>query len=731
MNHDGLLDNSNVELNMIEANIINPQNVKYNIKPGQDDWAHTQELDPEKILINEKTVYAVDQAMNVVITDANGYVLYGNQNIFDLTLYSPAELIGGHTRIFNANYHSKEFFQEMWNTIKSGKIWRGDLKNKRKDGAIIWVRLIITPLLNNDGVPYQFVALKEDITEKKEIEFQLAQKDKQLSALTYNSYDIVGIINQYGEITYLNPAFERVLGFPSFETIGSNLVSFLVDDDLPFWSKMLKEIIKQPTDPIRHQLKIKHKSGSIRWCDVAFTNYLDDPHIKGIVFNFRDITNQKEANDRINHLAHFDFLTGLPNRRHFEHYLQESLLSTKNTDSMISVWFCDLDGFKHINDTLGHDIGDGLLSEVGKRIQQFFEGKAFVARLGGDEFAIVMPNSDDFNQLNDLADKLINAINQPFTVDEYHLNISASIGISTYPMAGEDMKTLVKNADVAMYQAKHDGKNHFQMYIPSMDQNSYKSFIIKNDLNYAIEKNQLFVMYQPRIHTKTNKIVGAEALIRWDHPKLGLVSHSEFIPFAEESGFIIPLGNWIIKDVCLQLKRWQSIGLPPIKVSVNISVKQLIHPKFSQRVKQILDETGLDPKWLEIEITEGVLLHKEGQAILSLQDLKKQGISITLDNFGAGYSAFNYLIKYDFDVIKIDRSIFENIHEEPHTFEIANAIINLAKRLNKKVVAEGIETQSQMDELVKTSCDEFQGFIFSKPVTAHDFVQFLESDQLM
>lgn len=727
MKNSDFIDSKVGKLKRLDPHVIDPHVVHSPLGIMDEHWNQLPEHDPKKIVINEKTIYAVDRAMNVVITDLDGNVLYGNQNIFDLTLYTPKELIGGHTRIFNAHFHSKEFFKEMWNTILAGEIWRGDLKNKRKDGKIIWVRLIITPLLDKSGKPYQFVALKEDITEKKEIEFQLAQKDKQLSALTYNSYDIVGIINQFGEITYLNPAFERVLGFSSFESIGTNLEAFFDKEDIFFWKSMLQEIIDKPTAPIRHQVKIKHKKGSMCWFDVAFTNYLEDPHINGIVFNFRDFTKQKKATDKVKQIANYDFLTGLPNRRHFENHLRESLKNAKKNQNRFALLFLDLDGFKHINDTLGHDIGDGLLKEVAQRITGFFEEKAFVGRLGGDEFAIIIPNVNQFEYLNKLAEDLVRAFNEPFSVAEYRLNVSASIGISIYPIAGEDMKTLLKNADVAMYEAKHNGKNHYQLYIPSMDQDSYKSFLLKNDLSYAIDREQFFMVYQPRIELKTNKVVGAEALIRWSHPELGFVSHLEFIPFAEESGFIIPLGEWVLTNVCKQIKQWQMQGLPSVVVSVNISVMQLIYPKFIQRVREILEESNLDPGWLEFEITEGVLLQKEGQAKKSLKSIKEMGISIALDNFGTGYSAFNYLIKHDFDVIKIDRSILENIHEDQNTFEIANAIVNLVKRLKKKVVAEGIETLSQLNELKKTGCDQFQGFICSKPVDKDEFSKFLQA----
>lgn len=692
-------------------------------------WNHIPDHDPEKILINEKTVYAVDQAMNVVLTDLDGNILYGNQNIFDLTLYTPEELLGKSTKIFNAGYHSKEFFQEMWETIQAGKIWRGDIKNRRKDGKIIWVRLIITPLLDQNGKPFQFLALKEDITEKKEMEFRLAQKDKQLSALTKNSYDIVGIIDKDGSISYLNPAFERVLGFSTFDTIGKNFVDYLHSKDASLGKNILQHLAEHPNQSIRHQLKFKHKDRSIRWCDVAFNNYLDDPYIHGIVFNLRDFTQQKEASDIVDHLANYDYLTGLPNRRHFESQLRDSLKSAKMKQTQMAVVFLDLDGFKNINDTLGHEIGDGLLKEVGHRLSSIVDCNTFVGRLGGDEFSIIIQSIPNKNYLLGVADALVQSFCIPFTVGEYELNISSSIGISIFPDAGEDIKTLLKHADIAMYHAKHSGKNHYQIYQPSMDRDSYKLFLLKNDLTKALEKEQFFMVYQPKIGPDGKEVVGAEAYIRWSHPELGFITHLEFIHFAEESGFIIPLGEWILKTVSRQMKAWQDQGYPALKVSVNISVMQLMCRHFLKDVKKILAETGLEAKWLEFEINEAVLCHKEKQVKKSLDGIKKLGISLALDHFGTGYSALNFVVKHQFNVIKIDHHMIDEIVNNGEcSHNVALEMVKLIQKLHIEVIAVGVETAHQFAFLANKGFDAYQGFYFSKPMEKEQFAKkFLSS----
>ncbi len=670
--------------------------------------------------------YAVDQSMNIVITDIDGYILYVNSSCYELIHYQPDELIGVHTKIFNAGYHSGDFFKEMWETILSGEIWRGDVKNRKKDGNHVWVRMRIIPILSESGTPYQFVALREDITEKKEMEFQLALKDKQLSALTKYSYDVVGIIDHLGVITYQNPAFERVLGYKTTDTLGSNILTYLDEKELAKGKTLLNKFAKVTDVPINRQIRIKHKNGTMRWCDVALTNYLNDPHIQGIVFNIRDITKQKESSEIVNQIAYFDFLTGLPNRRHFEDLLKDTLQNAESSNRRVALLFLDLDGFKTINDTLGHEIGDGLLIKVAQRISRGFEKKAIIGRLGGDEFSIIIPNMFDFKYLHKFASSLVRIFNRPFIVEDFELNVSASIGISIYPLAGKDMKTLLKHADVAMYQAKKEGKNHYQLYSPSMDLNGYKAFLLKNDLKKALDEEQFFVVYQPRVNPNTHKLMGCEALIRWNHPIFGLVSPLEFIPYAEETGFIIPLGEWILTSVCSQAKEWQRQGLQPIKVSVNISAIQLLHPNFAKNVKNILKESGLEPEWLELEITETVLLNKEDQALKALEKLSSMGFTIALDDFGTGYSALNYLTKYKFDVIKIDRSILKNIPNDGESYEVANAIVRLAQTLKKKVVAEGIETSVQLALVAKMGCDEFQGYICSKPAEVDIFKKFLE-----
>ena len=675
--------------------------------------------------IIKKVRFAVEETIKVVVTNHKGFILFVNQNCCKLSNYSPEELIGRHTSLFNSGYHPPEFFANLWGTLLSGSIWKGELRNKRKDGSLYWVHMKIVPVLNHLGEPYQFVSLQEDITAQKKREFELTKKDKQLSALTKNSTDVVGIYDANGTILYQNSALAIVLGYKMEETLGLNIFDFVFGTSVKKGETFLNRIKKNPKKPIRMQHRIKHKDGSVRWCDVVHTNYLDDPYINGIVFNLRDFTEQMEATQSAYQLAYYDYLTGLPNRRLFEKQLQIVLEQCVASYKRFALMYLDLDGFKNINDNLGHEVGDILLQKVAERISATFEKKAFIGRLGGDEFSLIFPNMISLKYLHNMSKKMLLIFSRPFLVRDIELFVSPSVGISIFPFGGRDIKTLLKNADVAMYSAKNGGKNNYQIYSPAMDENAYKKFLLKNDLKKAISEEQFFVVYQPRVNPSTHEINGVEALIRWNHSNFGPVSPLEFIPYAEETGLIIPLGYWILTKVCKQVKQWQREGIKPIKASVNISAIQLLQTDFISSVQSILKKTKLAPEWLELEITETVLLNKEDIAIATLEKLREMGITIALDDFGTGYSSLNYLVKYKFDVIKIDRSILKNIPNDIESYEIANAIVKLAQKLNKTVVAEGIETPSQLALIEKMGCNEFQGYICSQPVKEEQIKQFL------
>jgi diguanylate cyclase (GGDEF)-like protein len=452
-----------------------------------------------------------------------------------------------------------------------------------------------------------------------------------------------------------------------------------------------------------------------------------------------DISKRKQAEKQINHLAYYDSLTGLPNRQFFTDRLTRCLKNIKRNKGYAAVLFFDIDDFKRINDTLGHSIGDSLLKELASRItecirendsvsrQNIFKGEDFsLSRLGGDEFIILLSNIRAPEDAVIVAQRLMKAISQPFQLKDHEIIVTMSIGIAICPDDGLDANTIVRNADMAMYKAKSQGKNNYQFYTKSMNEIIYKRLMIENDLRRAIDNNELQLNYQPRIDGQTGVISSMEALLRWNRPGKGLVSPAEFIPVAEDTGLIIPIGEWVLKTACSQNLAWQESGLPPMTVSVNISGKQFQREDFMATILRVLEYSSLDPKYLELEVTENILMKNVNSNIDIMKQLSELGIRISIDDFGTGYSSFNYLKHFPVNVLKIDKSFIDDITNNAKDLAIVSAIILMAHSLNLTVVAEGVEEIEQLELLLDYKCDEIQGYYYSRPLPANEFVDFVK-----
>lgn len=422
----------------------------------------------------------------------------------------------------------------------------------------------------------------------------------------------------------------------------------------------------------------------------------------------------------VKHMAYHDALTGLPNQRLFKIRLNNALEDAKRNGGMIAVLYMDLDRFKMINDTLGHNVGDMLLQNVAKRITGCLREKDTVSRQGGDEFTILMPGLTR-KEVERSVKNILDAFANPFLLHEHQLYMTPSIGISLYPTCGDHADILIKNADTAMYRVKEKGKNAYQFFNETMGMQVSQKLNMENALRKALKNDQLLLLYQPKFNVRTGKIKGVEALIRWEHPELGLVSPADFIPLAEETGLIIPIGRWVLERACAQCKKWQSEGMPGISVAVNLSMVQLKQENFVKTIKQALNETGLDPKFLEIEITESVAMNKE-LFIHKLTAIKKLGVGISIDDFGTGYSSFGYIKQLPIDTLKIDRSFVHDITNSEDDAAIVQAIIAMAHILKLKVIAEGVETGEQYALLKQQDCDAVQGYYLSRPLAAEDIV---------
>jgi len=445
----------------------------------------------------------------------------------------------------------------------------------------------------------------------------------------------------------------------------------------------------------------------------------------GRVWSFRDITQQKRAEEKLNYLANFDSLTALPNRTLFYDRLEQAIRRAPWHKRSVAVMFLDLDRFKNINDTLGHPLGDLLLKAVAECLTHCVREGDTVARLGGDEFVLIL---DDLAQPRDtlrIAQKILRTLSNSYNLKGQEVFITASIGIAVYPNDGKDCETLLKNADAAMYRAKDQGRNNCQLYSPALNAKISERMELENSLRHALERGEILVHYQPIVDVATGQINRMEALVRWKRPDIGIVSPVKFIPLAEETGLIVPIGEWILRTACAQNKAWQSAGLPPIRMAVNLSASQFQQQNLAEMIANTLDEVDLDPKYLELELTESIIMKNTETTLATLLQLDALGIDISVDDFGTGYSSLSYLKRFPVTTLKIDGSFIRDITTDPDDRAIVTAIITLASSLKLKVVAESVETDQQLQILRSLHCDQMQGYLFSKPLPVEEATQLL------
>jgi len=586
----------------------------------------------------------------------------------------------------------------------------------------IWIEALQMWLWISVYCPKQgyFVAVFDVITERKNTEMQLHK----LAQAVEQSPESIVITNLKGDIEYVNEAFVSRSGYSREEIIGKNPRILMSGNTPPeTFASLWKSLLLGESWSGEFYNRSKQGKDYIELAVVGPIRH--EGHVTHYVSIQEDITAKKEAETRLEHLAHFDLLTGLPNQSLLRDHFKFAVSLAERNNQHIAVMFLDLDHFKIINDTLGHSIGDQLLMKVSKRIKSLIRNEDIVSRLGGDEFIFILSNTNSYGA-SLVATKLIEAVSAPYQIDHHELIATPSIGIAMYPDDGSDLESLLKNADVAMYRVKEAGRNDFRFYTQSMQANSARNLQLSIALRNALSQNQLHLEYQPQVSTQDGHLVGAEALLRWRHPELGNISPAEFIPLAESSGLIIPIGEWVLRTAAKQMKSWMdNREFPPMVMAVNLSAVQFRHVKLPERISAILNEVGLPPENLELELTEAIAMDDPLAAIAVMDNLYARGIRMSIDDFGTGYSSLSYLKKFKVYKLKIDQSFVRDISDDPDDKAIVTAIINMASSLNMKTIAEGVETAAQLAFLRLHGCDEVQGYYFSKPLMAEEFENYV------
>ena len=560
---------------------------------------------------------------------------------------------------------------------------------------------------------------------RRRAEEALRDSERRFRALIEHSSDILTVLDARGRILYESPSVERLLGHTAGELMGAALEEHVHPEDRHALATALAQSAGAST-PVAAEFRMRVRGGEWRSLEASVSNLLDNVEVGGIVLNSRDITARKQDEEMIRHLAYFDALTGLPNRMLFDDRLAQALAHSRRRGARgLAIMSLDLDRFKTINETLGHGAGDELLRTAAARLSAVLREEDTIGRLGGDEFLFLLPEIDDVEDAARVARKVLTELVAPFSVHGHELHLTASVGIAMFPLDGGDAETLIRNADAALHRAKEQGGNRYQLYAPAMNAIAFKRLVLENSLRRAIEREELRLHYQPLVSLRDGTFVGVEALIRWQHPELGLVSPAEFIPLAEETGLIVQLTHWVLRTACRQMKEWQDAGLELMTVSVNISAQRFSAVNLPVAVSEALSAAGLDGRHLCLELTESVMMEDAEETIATLLELKKLDVKISIDDFGTGYSSLSYLKRLPIDTLKIDQSFVRNTPADSDDAAIAMLIISMAHNLNLSVVAEGVETEEQMRLLRSQQCDIMQGYLVSRPLPGAEMTEML------
>jgi diguanylate cyclase (GGDEF)-like protein/PAS domain S-box-containing protein len=604
--------------------------------------------------------------------------------------------------------------------LQSGKSIASEVVLQNGDGVERQMVKHISSFTSPDGKPVGLIGVLTDITDFKQVKRALEASEGRFQVLTESAMDIVTVLDADGVITYQSPSVRHLLGVDPQQMVGRSQYDFVHEDDVSSMRVRFAELVKNGYIDKPFEFRVQARDGSWRVLESMGKSCLDVPAVRGIVVNTRDVTERRAIEQRVAHLAYHDALTGLPNRSLMQERISSAISRAERSAKKFAVMFIDIDNFKNINDSLGHDAGDDLLRRVAHRLSESVRAHDTIARQGGDEFIVLLDELEGHQGATRVAQKILQSLRSTFKVNGADQHVSGSIGIAVYPDDGTDASTLLKNADTAMFHSKSLGKNTFQFFTPQMTIAVKRRAALESSLRVAVKNNNFSLVYQPQIDLNTGAIVAYEALVRWVTEQGGVMMPGEFIPLAEETGLINELGRWVLEESCRQNKAWHDMGLPKRRIAVNLSARQLSDKNFVEVLNAILERTGLAPEYLELEITESQVMRQGEGSVALLNEIAAMGIHLAVDDFGTGYSSLSYLKRLPISKLKIDQSFVRDITVDPNDTAIVVAIINMAKSLDLDVIAEGIETAGQLSLLRAKGCSVGQGYYFSVPLSAKE-----------
>jgi diguanylate cyclase (GGDEF)-like protein/PAS domain S-box-containing protein len=696
---------------------------------------HTQTLKTLRLALQEKSQLALAIAnisTGVVITDPNqpnNPVIFVNAAFSTLTGYTSEEVLGKNCRFLQGVDSDPAVIQQIREAILQVKPIFCTILNYRKDGTPFWNELTINPVFDENGRLINFIGLQSDVTARKHAEVALRESEERYALAVQGANDGIWDWNLKSGKVYYSPRWKAMLGYreTEIEDVIEEWFDRIHPEDVHWVKRNLKEHLDGLTSHFEQEYRVLHRDGGHRWilCRGLAVHDADGKTTR-MAGSQTDLTAWKQVEEKLVHDALHDTLTGLPNRVLLMERLRHAIQLCQRSYSLFAVLFLDLDRFKVINDSLGHMLGDRLLISIADRLSHCLRPSDTIARLGGDEFVVLLEDARDENAVTQIVKRIQQELSLPFNLEGHEVFTAASIGIAFGTKNYIRPEDLLRDADTAMYRAKEQGRGRYEVFNSGMHTHAVELLQIETDLRRALERQELLLHYQPIVSLRTQQIVGFETLLRWKHPKRGMISPTEFIPIAEDTGLIIPIGHWVVQEACKQMQKWRKqFPNHQLTITVNISGKQFT-PQLTDEINQTLIETGLSARFLKLEITESILMENAELAINTLSQLQKLGIHLAIDDFGTGYSSLSCLHRFPIDTLKIDRSFVSKIDSDGEQLAIVRTIITLAWNLGMDVVAEGVETSKQLAQIRALHCDYAQGYFFCKPVEAETATQLIE-----